>query len=434
MPSNHRNLQEFLESVCLEIKYKGVHKDISKELADHIEDQKAKYIERGLEEEDAVIKAIEEMGDPAVIGRQLNDAHKPKTEWSILAIMGILVGISAWLQYFMSGIATGEDRMLRFITYVPVGILVFLVVYFFDYSLLRRYARIIYVLLFGITAFGLSVLPMTNGTYSHMYYAALLFIPVFGGVVYSIKGKNIWGIFLAGAFYIPVALLFFKASAFTSLLFFSTACLIIMSTAISKGFYSCTKRQALTAIFIPTFLISILYIRYIPPYVRDRIIHMFNPELDSGGSGYLMLTIQKLVSSAQAFGPATLGDNFIGINIHQILPNWSTDFLLTYITARFGYVPAALMVTLLLFLVVRMFMLVFKQQNPYGFLISLSVCITIAGQILFYVLSNFGILMPVSFILPLISYGAYGFVINMGLLGLLLSVYRRMNLIPSNAK
>lgn len=433
MPSNHKNLQEFLESVCLEIKYKGVHKDISKELADHIEDQKTEYMERGLEENAAVIKAIEEMGDPAVIGRQLNDAHKPKTEWSILAIMGILVGISAWLQYFMSGIATGEDRMLRFITYVPVGVLVFLVVYFFDYSLLRRYARIIYVLLFGITVFGFSVLTMVKGTYLHLYYATLLFIPVFGGVVYSMKDKNIWGIFLAGAFYMPVAILFILASGFTPLLFFSTACLSIMVIAVAKGFFRCSKKQALTAIFVPALSISALYAIYMPPYVKDRIVHMFTPELDPKGSGYMLLTIRKLVASSHAFGTVTPTDSG-GMPLNIALPNWSTDFLLTYITARFGYIPAALMVALMILLIVRMFMLVSKQQNPYGFLISLSVCITIGGQILFYVLSNFGILMPVSFILPLISYGAYGFVINMGLLGLLLSVYRRMNLIPSNAK
>lgn len=433
MPSNHKNLYEFLESVCMEIKYKGAHKDISKELADHIEDQKAAYMEIGLEEDAAVIRAIEEMGDPAVIGRQLNETHKPKTEWSILAIMGILVSISAWLQYFMSGIATGEDRLLRFITYVLIGILVFLAIYFFDYSLLRRYAKMVYAVIFGITILGFSVLPMVKGTYFHLYYATLLFIPVFGGIVYSMKDKNIYGIFVAGAFYIPVALLFIWTSAFTPLLFFSTACLSIMLIAIAKGFFKCSKKQAFAAIIVPVLSISALYAKYMPAYARDRIIHMFNPELDPRGSGYMLLTIRKLVASSHALGTAALTDS-AGMSINQTLPNWSTDFLLTYITARFGYIPAAIMVALMIFLVVRMFILVFKQQNPYGFLISLSVCITIAGQILFYILSNFGILIPVSFILPLISYGAYGFIINMGLLGLLLSVHRRMNLIPSSSK
>lgn len=95
----------------------------------------------------------------------------------------------------------------------------------------------------------------------------------------------------------------------------------------------------------------------------------------------------------------------------------------------FGYVPGLAIVAVLLILIVRIFISVIKQKNAYGFLVAFSACLAITGQTAFYVLSNLGIIAPFAGILPFISFGRMGFVVNMILVGLLLSVYRRTDLV-----
>lgn len=90
----------FLESVCKEVKFKKAHSAITKELSDHIEDQKLDFVKQGTNEETAQLKAIEEMGDPTEVGKRLNKAYKPRTEWSILTLAVILILAGGIIQYF----------------------------------------------------------------------------------------------------------------------------------------------------------------------------------------------------------------------------------------------------------------------------------------------------------------------------------------------
>jgi len=62
-----------------------------------------------------------------------------------------------------------------------------------------------------------------------------------------------------------------------------------------------------------------------------------------------------------------------------------------------------------------------------GFIISLSAVLTVATQSVFYVLNNLGVCL-FDATLPLLSYGRASFFVNMGLIGLMLSVCRRSSL------
>ena len=75
-------IKGFMDTVCSQIRYKSIHKSISDELTDHICEQKSQYINQGLDEEEAVKKALQQMGDPVQVGKELDKAHRPRTEWS----------------------------------------------------------------------------------------------------------------------------------------------------------------------------------------------------------------------------------------------------------------------------------------------------------------------------------------------------------------
>ncbi len=68
-------VQEFLEEVNGQIGYGPMRVAIDEELAAHIEDKTELYREYGLEEEEAVSRAVRDMGDAAQIGIQMNEAH-----------------------------------------------------------------------------------------------------------------------------------------------------------------------------------------------------------------------------------------------------------------------------------------------------------------------------------------------------------------------
>ena len=62
--------KDFLNTVCLEIKYKPVRDGIAEELKTHIQDIKEDYINKGIEEQKAEEKAVIQMGNAEEIGKK----------------------------------------------------------------------------------------------------------------------------------------------------------------------------------------------------------------------------------------------------------------------------------------------------------------------------------------------------------------------------
>jgi cell division protein FtsW (lipid II flippase) len=98
--------------------------------------------------------------------------------------------------------------------------------------------------------------------------------------------------------------------------------------------------------------------------------------------------------------------------------------MLTYLIFRLGWLPFGLIVALLVLFIVHSFRQCWRQKSVLGQLVSYSVLLTFALQTFHYITYNTGILLFAPLSLPLISYGLGGMVVNMGLLGLMLSVFR----------
>ncbi|KNY25307.1 FtsW/RodA/SpoVE family cell cycle protein [Pseudobacteroides cellulosolvens] len=432
MSEYNGHVGEFLEKVMSHIKYRSIHKTIEDELLVHIEEQKAEYIKRGIDEKNAAVKAIEQMGDPDVVGKQLNKAHSPRTEWSILIITFVIVILGGAVQFFLSGEGIrNENLFFKYLFYAPIGILVFSCVYFFDYTLLGRHPKLVVCILLGAALVGFNVLERINGTFYHVYYISLLAIPVFGIVVYSLRGKGYLGIVASGAFYAAIAFLCIIGPRIYALGLFSLACIVIITVAILKGYFNCNKRVGIAIVYIPTILFVSLLTYYLimsSPRRLIRILTIFVPEIDPNGGGWQHMMVRSLIKGSKSIGEAVLYGNLSNTQINQVLPSWDSNFALTYIIARLGYIAGLVIISVLSILIIRMFITILKQKNALGFLLSFSAFIAISGQFMLYILSNFGVVMT-SVTLPFISYGGSTFVLNMMLLGLVMSVYRRSHIV-----
>lgn len=429
MESFDKRIQEFLQTICNQIRYKSIHKSIVNELSDHIYEQKDEFVRQGLDEETATVKAIEEMGDPVSVGRQLDNTHRPRTEWSILILAASLVVIGGMVQYFLSGAAENNSEMFSsFLAYCPVGIAAFMVAYFFDYTLLGRYSKLAFFVLSAATVAGFFIFDTRFGAYRHVYYSALLFIPAFAGIIYGFRGKGYPGIIASGLFYGLSAIFCIIAPTFSGLWMLTLSCLIILTVAIMKDFFGGSKKLSLAIVYVPTAAAMLVFLLTLAPYQMHRLTAMLNPYADQRGSGWQVLIVRRIINSSKLFGNAVLEGDLANMRIEQFLPGWSNDLSLTYIIGRLGFAAGIVIIALLFILVVRMFSSVIKQKNAYGYLVSLAACIAITGQIVTYVLCNFGVLM-LGGTLPFISFGGMSFVVNMTLLGLLLSVHRRMDIV-----
>jgi cell division protein FtsW (lipid II flippase) len=436
MSEHNKTIQEFLQTACNQIRYKSVHKSIINELTDHIEEQKNQYIKEGLSEEDATKKAIEQMGDPVLVGKELDKAHRPRTEWSILSLVAILVLIGGGVQLLISTTSTMHtDSFINFLTYLPFGLAAFFFTYFFDYTLLGRYPKIAYFILMAAAITESLLTGPVHGCYSHIYYFAMLFIPIFAGIVYSFRNKGYFGIIACGIFYFGAAFLCLIAPRVSAFVLLTFSCLIVLTIAIVKGYFGGSKKIGLAIVYIPTlitFILSMLYL-FSQQYLLKRIALFLNPELDPLGNGYQFIIIKRIISRSQLFGEVVLGPQFNNSRVNEILPGLATDFSLTYIIGRLGLVAGLAIVIIISFLIVRISTSIIKQKNTFGHLLSCSACLAIAGQFILYVLSNFGVFIVFSSVtLPFISFGGTGFVVNMILIGLVMSVYRRTNIVIDN--
>lgn len=160
---------------------------------------------------------------------------------------------------------------------------------------------------------------------------------------------------------------------------------------------------------------------------------MWNPAFDSTGSGYIGTVIQRFLSHSQFIGGGLPLSGFEKYTPLQLLPDVNTDFLVTYLIYRFGWIVLIGTIVLFLAFIIRALILCKQQKSVLGFLVSLAIISTFALQCVIYIASNSGFFFFSPLSLPLISYGGQALVINMCLIGLLLSVFRTGDLVRDKA-
>ena len=197
-------IKEFLNTVCEQIKYKPIRNSISEELENHIEESKENYIRDGLEEKEAEEKAIVQMGNAEEIGKKLNKIHKPKLDWKLLIILIVLLGFGFLVAFTRETkiVSYKFDFIARYISSAIVGGILSIFIYFIDYTKIKKYSNIFYIiatlfmvysLLFGIKINGLSYIYFSLITFSPVIIAMPLYIIAFVGFINEEKQykKNI---------------------------------------------------------------------------------------------------------------------------------------------------------------------------------------------------------------------------------------------------
>lgn len=71
-------LQKYLNAVCEQIRWKNYHLAVRTELKNHITDSLEELGTQGISEREALKQTLDEMGNPKILGAQLNEAYRPQ--------------------------------------------------------------------------------------------------------------------------------------------------------------------------------------------------------------------------------------------------------------------------------------------------------------------------------------------------------------------
>lgn len=450
-------INEFLNSVCEQIKYKPIRNTIAEELKDHIEDKKEELIEMGQNEEEAEKDAVEQMGDAEIIGKELNKVHRPRLDWKLLIILVVLLIFgfvisyiitenqhTEMMQYMKEGVSEyiTTNYMIKYVCFVGLDFAIGVIIYFCDYERIKNKPLILYIIatvviilafLFGISVNGIKFLRIGNYSIRSNTIAIPLYILAFIGFLENINEENkLTKLFKEKNIKINANVLKLVVLSLISLLMLSlipssssvivlaiTYLILATKKVVSE---SENKRKQLLMLWgIPIIVgtVVVLFEVLVNPYVLDKFISVYNPEEYKEKEGWRALNRKEIIESAQKFGEAgNMSDAiylFDGFGNNEIIS----------ILAHFGWIPTVTLIIAVLVFSIKLVINSFKIKEKYGSLIILGIGCMFILQSIFNVLMNFNLLFDASFNLPFVTYGCCELVVNMMCLALIFAVYRK---------
>jgi rod shape determining protein RodA len=158
-------------------------------------------------------------------------------------------------------------------------------------------------------------------------------------------------------------------------------------------------------------------------YQKDRIRTFLDPNLAVRGAGYQVRQARIAIGSGGVFGKGWKQGTQSRLGF---LPVRHTDFIFAALAEEWGFAGVAVVVGLYGVFVARGFHLARDARDRGGAMLVLLLVTNIAGEAVWNVAMNVGLLPTTGITLPLVSYGGSSLIATWGMIGLMLSVaYRR---------
>lgn len=421
---NHQ-VQEYINSVCSQIKNRRVHKEIKKELLGHIEEIALEYVSQGATQEEAAAKAIARMGDAKLVGRQLDRIHKLQPEWGILIITVLFANLGLFTMYLIEtkGVLLSNLQVFhRSLVFTLLGAAAALGLYFFDYRKIRAYSTYIYagtllVLLFVIhsgTQFNGLKAWLTIGplNINFVEISPFLFITALAGLFDGWDWNKPKNVLYGWALSMAPAVIMLAAPSFSACIVYSIAFVILMVVSGIKF------RHVLLAAGAGLGVLLLAVINR--PWRISRLLTFINPGRDPQGGGWINIQLNKITHSAGLFGQGYTFDP-------KTMPDIHTDFVFAYIVHTFGWIAGIILAALVIAFLIRMARTAIKVKDTYGKLLVSGFAAIFAVQFLWNMLMNLS-LAPISgFGLPFISYGGSQSIVSMLAIGLIMNIHKWKN-------
>ncbi len=418
----------FLNNVCGQIRARQLHREIREELTVHLEERFQENLACGMPAQEAIETAIARMGEPRQIGRQLNETHRPRTDWVMLMLIALLSGVGLLAMYNLNHAEVGTvsyyGYFVRKVVLIVIGVIAMSLMWTFDYQKLKKYSEYVFglgIFLLGwVNEFGMQV----NGQAAWYFFGSMgFYVPTFA-ILLMIVGfsgtkplKDLdWkgSIFLiAYRGFLPVFLL----------VQINVNTMAAVYALIFMFYLLLTKRNIWQVIAVAAsgaFFMTEMVTR--SSYLYSRISAFLHWKADPQGTGYQIARSTEALHAAGWWGKGDLPVN---------LPYLQSEGLLPGMIYSFGWVAGAVIILLILAFIVKTFMASLSIKDEYGKLLFASIGALFALQYAWAAALPFGYAPYVGISLPLLSYGGTEQICHFAALGFLLGIYRRRDTIPS---
>ena len=220
---------------------------------------------------------------------------------------------------------------------------------------------------------------------------------------------------------LPLALVFIQPDLGTALVMAS----ITVAVTIVSGIRWRLIFILFSSVFIFVSLLVFSWFKYrsivqhvLKPHQVERFYGWLDPYNYANQEGFQLIKSLTAIGSGQLYGKGISGN---GADI----PEGHTDFIFSVVAGEFGFVGAAILISLFFLLVYRIIHAAIGTPDSFGSYI----CTGIVGMITFQVFENIGMtiqVMPITGItLPFISYGGSSLLTSLTAVGLVLSIQAR---------
>ena len=186
--------------------------------------------------------------------------HKPQSAWKWLFMIA-LVSVAGLVTNIM--IATNMDgadafASSRYAIHVLVGIVVMMVLYFMDYTLLAKCSKLIAVILiatclltlfFGVSINGMTYCMNIGGRVISIQALMLFYVPIYGGVIYQYHGLGYKGFMKAVAWMVLPILLVMRMPATMTAGLMLISMLVMLTIAVLKDWFIIPKKKTIAGLW-----------------------------------------------------------------------------------------------------------------------------------------------------------------------------------------
>lgn len=350
-------------------------------------------------------------------------------DWTLIGPALALVSFGLVMLYGLTLHAEAPDyrAFIEQAAFAGIGLVLMIVVGFFDYRTLRAIGWQLYaggaLLLIAVLLFGTEIRNTKSWfdlgivSFQPIELVKLCLIVFFAkyftehvGDVLSLRHLVVGG----GAVSLYVILALFQPDLGSSIILLAVFFSLALLVNVRRGHI-----VLLVALFVGAAVASWFFA--FKPYQRERILTLLNPSRDPLGYGYNIQQSMVAVGSGGLFGRG------LGLGPQSqlnFLPEQRNDFLFAVVAEELGFLGAGLLLALFLFLLVRLFLLARRTDDDFGAYLVFGITVMLLTHILMNVGMNLGLLPVAGVPLPFVSSGGSSLVTTFLAIGMAVSVSR----------
>jgi rod shape determining protein RodA len=166
---------------------------------------------------------------------------------------------------------------------------------------------------------------------------------------------------------------------------------------------------------------------FMQDYQKQRVLTLFNPDVDPLGAGYNIIQSKIAIGSGGLFGKGWTN----GSQAHlEFLPERDTDFIFAVIGEEFGLLGVLSLLGLYIIVVGRGLYIAAQARDTYSRLLAGSISLTFFVYVFVNTAMVTGLVPVVGVPLPLVSFGGTSMVTLMAGFGILMSIHTHRKLLP----